>query len=166
MTERRGVPCCSRRAFVARAALLPACAWLVEGCGGGEREGDDGPIGPAPGSALPPGVTRDGATLLVRVAAVPQLAQVGGAVALPGPRVIVTRPGAADYRALSADCPHAGSFVGGREGALLVCPAHGSAFDLTGGRVRGPADVGLAALAATFDARGGTLHVTLPAARG
>jgi Rieske Fe-S protein len=101
----------------------------------------------------------------VRVAQVPALAQVGGALLVPTARVLVTRPGDADYRAFDAACPHAGSLVANREGALLVCPAHGSAFDLAGALVRGPAERALSALPATFDAASATLRVVIPAAR-
>jgi Rieske Fe-S protein len=44
-----------------------------------------------------------------------------------------------ELRAFSSRCPHLGCRVARLEGAELVCPCHGSRFDLSGRRLRGPA---------------------------
>ena len=154
---------CSRRGFVRAVATMgatvgvgSALAPLLAACGG-DGGGSTG-IDP---NALPAGVVRDGGTLRVTLAAVPALGAVGGALAVPAARVLVTRPAADDWRAFDATCPHAGSTVTNVEGQRLVCPAHSSAFDLTGRVVRGPAESGLRALPVRVDRTSGTLTVTL-----
>jgi Rieske Fe-S protein len=51
--------------------------------------------------------------------------------------VLVTGPG--EFAVLSPICTHLGCTVE-IEGAVLVCPCHGSTYDLTGRVVRGPAE--------------------------
>jgi hypothetical protein len=126
-TEARGCSGCSRRTFLARAAALAPGAWLgalatATGCGGNAGDPGGAATEPPAGGALPPGVTRDGPALRVRVAQVPALAQVGGALLVPTARVLVTRPGDADYRAFDAACPHAGSLVANREARCSSAP--------------------------------------------
>ncbi|MBI5070840.1 MAG: Rieske (2Fe-2S) protein [Deltaproteobacteria bacterium] len=45
----------------------------------------------------------------------------------------------AELRAFSSRCPHLGCRIARLEGAELVCPCHGSRFDLAGRRLHGPA---------------------------
>jgi len=75
--------------------------------------------------------------------------------------VILVRRGDA-VRALSARCPHLGCFVNQSDRGQLVCPCHGSRFDLEGTRVQGPANAGLSALPLQRDAASGSVTVELP----
>lgn len=56
---------------------------------------------------------------------------------LPAP-VILIPIDADNFRAVSAECTHLGCHVR-PSGKFLVCPCHGSTFDLAGEIVRGPA---------------------------
>ncbi len=58
---------------------------------------------------------------------------------------IVVRAGGA-VRALSSRCPHLGCRIGRVAGDELVCPCHGSRFNLAGKLVAGPAARDLRAL--------------------
>jgi len=61
-------------------------------------------------------------------------------------QVLLVREGAA-VRALSARCTHLGCTVGvAVDGVTLVCPCHGSEYDLEGRVLRGPARRALQAL--------------------
>lgn len=58
-------------------------------------------------------------------------------VTFHGDVILVNDPGG--LVALSARCPHLGCRINRNEGGQLVCPCHGSRFDLTGSRATGPA---------------------------
>jgi len=60
--------------------------------------------------------------------------------------VVLVRAGE-KLTALSARCPHLGCRIGRVAGDELVCPCHGSRFNLEGRRVAGPAEKDLKALA-------------------
>ncbi len=84
----------------------------------------------------------------------PALAQVGGSVTghaagVPFP-LVVLRASATQMLAFDARCPHLGCAVSGAQ-KLLICPCHGSLFDLDGSVKLGPAERPLTALAVTFD---------------
>lgn len=77
----------------------------------------------------------------VRVRAIPELSQVGGAVSIgkvKGKPVGLARTGPSTYVAFSLVCPHQGVTVV-REGNGWVCPAHRSEFEVDGDLVLGPA---------------------------
>lgn len=79
--------------------------------------------------------------LSVRVSAIPELANVGGAVSIgkvKGQPVGLARSGESTYVAFSLACPHQGVTVL-REGDGWVCPAHRSEFESDGDLVLGPA---------------------------
>lgn len=88
--------------------------------------------------------------VLVRVRAVPELAQVGGAVRIgtvKGQPAGLARTGPSSYVAFSLRCPHQGVVVD-RDATGWVCPAHGSQFEPDGELVLGPATTGLARIPA------------------
>lgn len=51
----------------------------------------------------------------------------------------------------SARCPHLGCRINKLEGDLLMCPCHGSSFQLNGAVSRGPAPHSLQEIEHTFD---------------
>jgi Rieske Fe-S protein len=53
--------------------------------------------------------------------------------------VVVTQPTAGVFKGFSVVCPHAGCNVSKVEDGNIVCPCHGSRFDLEGAVVQGPA---------------------------
>ncbi len=127
-TEQHDVtPTCTRwsrretlRAAGAAGAAVAGAGGLA-GCGGG---------GAAQDAGSPP------ATGVVKAADVP----VGGGTVDDALRVVVTQPTAGDYKAFSAVCTHQGCLVGGVQGGAIVCPCHGSQFDIaTGAVLQGPA---------------------------
>lgn len=66
----------------------------------------------------------------------------GRCVEVAGRRIAVWNAGGTFY-AIDDDCPHAGGPLseGDLEGALVICPWHGAAFDLATGACReGPSD--------------------------
>ncbi len=88
--------------------------------------------------------------VLVRVRAVPEFAQVGGAVRIgtvKGQPAGLARTGPSSYVAFSLRCPHQGVVVD-RDATGWVCPAHGSQFEPDGELVLGPATTGLARIPA------------------
>ena len=92
---------------------------------------------------MPP--TRDG-RIVVETAEIKELANVGGAVKigsdLVGDPVILIRSGGSAFTALSSTCTHLGCEV--RKNRFgFRCPCHGSAFDLDGKVVTGPANEAL-----------------------
>jgi Rieske Fe-S protein len=94
----------------------------------------------------------------------PALAKIGGSVTghsagVPFP-LVVLRASASQMLAFDARCPHLGCAVSGAQ-QLLICPCHGSLFDLDGAVKLGPAEQSLTKLQVTFD--GTTVVVTVPA---
>jgi len=67
-----------------------------------------------------------------------------------------------ELRAFSARCPHLGCRLDRLEGQELVCPCHGSRFDLAGRRLAGPAAEGLRPLAIAERAEDGRIDVVVP----
>ncbi len=80
---------------------------------------------------------------LVKLQEYPELAQVGGMIQLRianfSDPVILVRQNEHHYLALSAVCTHLRCFVRPSK-QFLLCPCHGSTFDLEGHAVRGPAE--------------------------
>jgi Rieske Fe-S protein len=148
----------SRRDLLRGVAVL-ACPLLAACAGDGPAEASAAP--PAPDDA----VTAAGEGVVVDVARVPAFAGAPAgevAVVFLGARVIVVRRGPAEFRALSAVCPHAGCGVSVVRAPRLVCPCHGSEFDFAGRRLEGPAPTGLDVLPSSFDAGTRRLRIQRP----
>jgi nitrite reductase/ring-hydroxylating ferredoxin subunit len=64
-------------------------------------------------------------------------------------------------RAYSSRCPHLGCRIGRVDGAALVCPCHGSRFDLDGHVLAGPAARDLTPLSIHDGSKPGTLEIVL-----
>jgi thiosulfate dehydrogenase [quinone] large subunit len=149
----------SRRDLLRAGAGVLACPLLAACAGGGPAEP---PAAPANPDAA---VTVAGDTVEVDVARVPAFAGAGAgevAVVFLGARVIVVRLGPAEFRALSAVCPHSGCGVSVVQAPRLVCPCHGSEFDFAGRRLEGPAPTGLPVLPSAFDAATRRLRIQRP----
>lgn len=74
-----------------------------------------------------------------RLAAVSDI-PTGGGLILADAHVVLTRTDSGEVLAFSATCTHQGCTVNAVEGGLILCPCHGSKFDLaTGAPVAGPA---------------------------
>ena len=103
-----------------------------------------------------------GGKVTFTVPQLPALAALGGSVTghsagVPFP-LLVLRAGPGQVLAYDARCPHLGCAVQGAQ-KLLICPCHGSLFNLDGSVKLGPATRPLSPLKATFD--GTTVVVTV-----
>ena len=82
------------------------------------------------------GTVQTGGVLLARLDQVPA----GGGIVVESARVVVTHDSTGALHGFSAVCTHQGCTVGSVEGGVIVCPCHGSHFDIrTGAPVAGPA---------------------------
>ncbi len=100
----------------------------------------------APGPPPDPSAGGGGAgTRLGAAADVP----VGGGAVFEAWEVVVTRPGAEDYRGFTAVCTHTGCTVARVADGLIECPCHGSRFRLDGSVAAGPAPRALGERAVT-----------------
>ena len=116
----------SRRGLLCGAAALGAAGALAA-CGAAP-----------PRSSGPGGASGGASQALAGTDEVP----VGGGIVV-GETVIV-QPTADEFLAFSAVCPHQGSLLRAPdESGAIVCPSHGSQFDMEGALVQGPAETGL-----------------------
>ncbi|GGV16372.1 Rieske (2Fe-2S) protein [Streptomyces griseoflavus] len=132
-----GRPVASRRTVLRGAALAPVAGLGLTACGGG---GDDraaplsGPVELGPES---------------EVAA-------GDAKLYRDQRVVVSRGEDGTLTAYDTLCTHAGCPINKLDGTRLICPCHGSEFDVTTGKVlREPAVAPLKRL--TVEVKNGTM---------
>ncbi len=58
---------------------------------------------------------------------------VGGGKVFPDQQVVVTQPQAGTFKAFSAVCTHQGCLVDAVVNGFILCPCHGSAFDVSTG---------------------------------
>ena len=102
--------------------------------------------------AMPTGSFRlEGGRILVGLSEVEGLGSVGGAVKLALKdeggdelKIILVRPGDADYRAFADSCTHNGKELNYlHEERKLACCGRSSQFDLAGNVIRGPAETRL-----------------------
>jgi Rieske Fe-S protein len=80
------------------------------------------------------------------------LANVGGAVLVESVAgvFLLARTSDAAFSAIEAVCTHEGCTVNGADGAVYVCPCHGSRYDRAGHVVAGPATASLRQYVASF----------------
>ena len=122
--------CLDRRQVLQRVGLVTAgvaAAGVLAACGGGGSTND----------STPRQSTGGGPRALAKVADVPE----GGALSVKdadGNELLLTQASAGTIVALSAICTHQGCTVLA-DGGELVCPCHGSVFDLSGANLSGPA---------------------------
>ncbi len=134
----------SRRKFIklTGTTVVCACAGVLgaSGCGGNPSSSTP----PAPAGSFR---VQDGRVHLA-LSELGTLLGVGGAVKLTvgnangeERKLIVVRPGEADYRAFADACTHNGKELDYLHGeGLLACCGRSSRFDLTGGVIHGPAE--------------------------
>ena len=148
----------SRRTVLRGAAAVGVATPLLGACG------SDDPAAPSTGqgtpASSPDGPSRAGTTL-GPTAEVP----VGGGKVYADQRVVVTQPSKGEFKAFSASCTHQGCLVGSVDGGTIICPCHGSQFDIaTGDPVQGPSGSDPSTIAALPPADvsidGGTLTLT------
>jgi Rieske Fe-S protein len=114
-----------RREVIA-AAGLGLAATVISGCptyGKAPETGGSPATGDSPKAAEP----------LARTAEVP----VGSGLIVGD--VVLTQPAAGEFKGFSTVCTHAGCTVSEVVGGTIVCPCHGSRFNLDGSVANGPA---------------------------
>lgn len=125
------VGCLNRRQLLQRAGVVTAgvaASGVLAACGSGGGRTDDDAASETTGA---------GADALAKVSDVPE----GGALSVKdadGNELLLTQASPGTIVALSAICTHQGCTVKG-DGGELVCPCHGSVYDLSGANVSGPA---------------------------
>ncbi|MER7737795.1 Rieske (2Fe-2S) protein [Streptomyces sp. NPDC096538] len=129
-------PAATRRTVLRGAALTPVVGLGLTACGGGDDRSAPlaGPVELGPES---------------EVAA-------GDAKLYRDHNVVVSRSADGSFKAYNTVCTHAGCPINKLDGTRLVCPCHGSEFDVTTGKVlREPAVAPLKPLA--VEVENGTL---------
>jgi len=151
----------SRRRFCC-ATSSAALAVLFAGCGsssspsspsGGDSGGSVTTLGKSAGMFT-------GGNVQVTVSG-SALTSVGGAVLVESVagEFLLARTGDSKFSAIEAVCTHEGCTVTGTDGAVYVCPCHGSRYDRNGHVVLGPAQASLRQYATTF--AGDVVTITL-----
>ena len=84
-----------------------------------------------------PATSAAGSGPVTTTAAVP----VGSAIIVGD--LVITQPTAGVFKGFSAVCPHAGCNVSKVTEGKIICPCHGSAFNVDGSVDKGPAKTGL-----------------------
>jgi Rieske Fe-S protein len=123
-----------RRNVIAGAGLGLAATALAA-CSTYGKKPEAAPSSPtqteSPGAPAP--APAPAAAALTKTADVP----VGSGVIVD--EIVVTQPTAGVFKGFSSVCPHAGCNVSKVENGNIVCPCHGSMFNLEGAVVQGPA---------------------------
>lgn len=101
-----------------------------------------------------------GPAVQVSVAGSP-LAEVGGAALVQSTAgvYLLSRTNASAFTAVEAVCTHEGCTITGADGAVYVCPCHGSRYDRSGRVLAGPATASLRQYATAF--ADGVVTITL-----
>jgi Rieske Fe-S protein len=87
---------------------------------------------PAPaGTGAPVAATTKAEPPVIKVADIP----VGGGKIYPNIKVVVTQPSSGQFRAFDATCQHAGCLVADIKGGVIICPCHGSTYNVADGSV-------------------------------
>lgn len=105
-------------------------------------------------------VVISGNSVRVRVDRIAALRPADGVVVLLAARIIVVRTGPSAFRVLSAECPHSGCGVSIVDRPRLICPCHGSEFNLSGARLAGPTPTGLTLLQSEYNEASAELTVS------
>ena len=122
-------------------------ATLFSACGGGSPTSPSGMasmLGVVPGRFA-------GSRVQVTVAG-SALADVGGAALVESTAgvFLLARTNASAFSAVDAVCSHESCTITGTDGAIYVCPCHGSRYNRSGQVMAGPARASLRQFATTF----------------
>lgn len=124
---------CGRRQVLGATGVV-ASGVLLGGCG------SDAIDTAADGDPTAAGEAGEAISRIAETADVP----VGGGTVVESARIVVTQPTEGEFKAFSAVCTHQGCLVTDVRDDGIVCPCHGSRFDLSTGEVlAGPARSGL-----------------------
>ncbi len=144
----------SRRQFCAgacHAASGATLAALVSACSGSSSS----PSSPSDAGTVATLTTLSGtftgSSVQVKTAGT-ALTDIGGAAVVQSIAgvFLLSRTGASAFSAIDAVCTHEGCTVTGADGAVYVCPCHGSRYSRTGQVLGGPATASLRQYANSF----------------
>jgi Rieske Fe-S protein len=116
-----------RRTVILGAGLGASAAALAAACSSPGTTSTGSPAAASSSSGAP------GSDALAKTSAVP----VGSALIVGD--VVLTQPTPGVFKGFSSVCPHAGCNVSKVVDAKIVCPCHGSEFNLDGSVAEGPA---------------------------
>jgi len=112
--------------LVGLAGTLTAC--------GGSKDDSGSAASPPPGNGRS-APANAGGDALAKTGEIP----VGGGKIFKDEKVVVTQPKQGEFEAFSAVCQHRGCTVGSIAGDKIICPCHGSAYNVSdGGVANGP----------------------------
>lgn len=124
--------CCGRREVIAGSGALVA-AVALSGCSSAAERA----AGAATDNAAASSAQAD--TAAAPVATTSEV-PVGGGVVVAARQVVLTQPTEGEFRAFSSICTHQGCPVTSVQDGAIVCPCHGSHFDIDSGEaISGPA---------------------------
>lgn len=113
----------------------------IDGAGSGAGSGG----GSGSGSG---GGARAGSGAFAKTESIPE----GGGRIYKSQKVVVTQPAAGQFKAFSVTCPHQGCAVDSVSNGEIICPCHGSKFNIQDGSVaNGPAGAPLEEMPITVD---------------
>jgi Rieske Fe-S protein len=141
----RAAPGVSRRTMLLGAGAVGA-AGMLAGCG----SSNDPPASPNPNPNPAPSPKSPSASAgkpaEISTAEIP----VGGGKVFPERQLVVTQPTAGTFKAFDAICTHQQCTVGNVTNGKIICPCHGSQYNIADGSVaQGPAPRPLAPKTAT-----------------
>lgn len=145
-TQGTSSTCCGRRDALRLAGLGAVGAIGVTACGSAD-------VGATASNAVASATAKAGeaAGQAIAKAGIP----VGGGKVFDSAKVVVTQPKEGEFKAFSAVCPHQGCLVTQVKDGHIICPCHGSQFDISTGDVTtGPARTGLPAKSVTVSGDG------------
>ena len=134
----------SRRRFCAGACQVAGgatLATLFSACG----EGSSSPTSPSGAAALDRVAGRFASSRVQVTIAGSPLANIGGAALVESTAgvFLLARTSDTSFSAVEAVCTHEGCTVSGADGAVYVCPCHGSRYSRSGQVLAGPAKASL-----------------------
>ncbi|MFT4008571.1 MAG: Rieske (2Fe-2S) protein [Nocardioidaceae bacterium] len=141
-------PRASRRHLLLGVAAGAVGVPVLAACGSSDSNTSDASSSSpstSPGDSTTPstGGSTSGSDVLVKTSDI----EVGGAVFLDSPNVVVTQPTAGDFHAFDRTCTHAKCPVTEISDGKIKCTCHGSLYDMTtGANVSGPAPSPLTAI--------------------
>ncbi len=137
----------TRRTMLRTAGVTAVAVPVLAACGDEEPDTSGGPSAPqgsdtpgtpsgSPSASGSPTDGGGGADVLAKASDV----EVGGALFLSDDQLVITQPAAGEFSAFDTTCTHQQCAVSSVSDGKILCPCHGSMYDLaTGKNVGGPA---------------------------
>jgi cytochrome b6-f complex iron-sulfur subunit len=140
-----------RREFLKRTGIVLGAATLA---------GSFSQILESCSSSTSPNVTHGTTTVNIATLVTDGQFLVDNTVSPDGTPILVIRQNSTTYTALSMLCTHQGCTVGSPSGGSILCPCHGSRYDLHGNVLNGPAPSPLKNYSVVLNATANTITVT------